>query len=267
MPGTEAPAKKVKRWWDKASHHPFWSTLIAGLLVAAIVGLVSQISASSHGGTTSGVLESRSSPLRAVFSSVGRELFAVAFPHDIGLPAASEQWPALHARGGIDVGRSDFLLTLSNRSRFPLTVTNIEAVVLRAEPPPTAWEGSAFSQGMEPLEGFNVTLDSESGGATAPAHSNRGGSYGPNGPSYFQSHDISLHPGEIYRATMTVLTDERRELLYHFVISVTSANKEFAVDTSPARITNWEYKRYAHQYWSLGGRCWVRASDVFPSCG
>jgi NPCBM/NEW2 domain len=60
MPEPNASSTKgIDHWWDEVSHHPFWSTLIAGivagLLVVAIVALVRSIWASSHSKHSLGV--------------------------------------------------------------------------------------------------------------------------------------------------------------------------------------------------------------------
>ncbi len=141
------------------------------------------------------------------------ELFDVAFDHDIGVPKVSEQWAALHARGGVDVNKTDFELTLANRSQLPLTVTNIEAEVLGSRPSPTAWEGYVFTQGGESIEKLTAILEDSSRGSATPLRSSEGSNPSSNGP-YFGSHIISLQPGEIYQAAITIFVGENitREL-------------------------------------------------------
>ena len=42
-----SPASPERRAWDSISHHPLWSAVIAGLIVAAIVGLVHTLGGNS----------------------------------------------------------------------------------------------------------------------------------------------------------------------------------------------------------------------------
>lgn len=258
---------RLGRWWDRVSHHPFWAALIAILVGAAIVAGFESVFSSGHAAGSTVV--SSTNPLRVAFQAVAPPDFEIAFPYDIGLPAASEQWAALHARGGIDIGQADFDVTLANRSQLPLTITNIEARILASEAAPTAWHGAVFTQGDEPIDTLVANLESASTGSTAPLHWAPGGIASLSGPLFFKSHDISLQPGEVHQTVITafVKASVAQELRYRFDISGNTANGSFSVRTPSFRITAFA-NAYAHSYWTLQlGHCWVVAtSGGFPRC-
>jgi hypothetical protein len=258
--GSSWPVKRLGSWWDTISHHPFWATLIAGLIVAVVARLLLSSGAPQHASASSSA--SRTPPLRVAAQQLPQEIFAIALAHNIGTPAASETWVALHARGGVSVVKSAFELTLADRSTVPLTVTNVEAVVVRSEPAPKAWEGLEFTQGGEGIEQFRAFLTSGASGSAVPvSQGDTEEGEGLNGPPYFRTHDVSLTPGQIYQAAVTIVnTVEDRELQYRFVVSGNTASGPFTVETRSFRITGWR-GHYAHRYWHVteGSRqCWMR---------
>ena len=68
-----------RRWWDKFTHHPIWAAVIAGLIVAGILGII------HHFGTSS----STTGPLRTAPSEGSSFLGSPAAPSpSLGSPAA-----------------------------------------------------------------------------------------------------------------------------------------------------------------------------------
>jgi hypothetical protein len=273
--------KGIAHWWDIISHHPMWAALIAALLAAAIIAHSGNVfSNSSPTSQPTDHPATSGHPLRVVFQPVASELFSIAFDHDIGVPKASEGWLALHARGGIDVGVSDFRLTLADQSGVPLTVTNIEAVVRRARPAPDKSLAYVYTQGAGTLEGFAVELGSEMENATALVH--RYGEQSPtNGPvgnvitetaPFFRNHTITLAPHEIYEAKLEVTTSHQNELEYDFVLSGNTSNHHIVYRTGYFRISGWGqgFSHYPNRYFTLPphpGNCWARVTKSFaPRC-
>jgi hypothetical protein len=266
--------EKVKRGWHIASHHRLVTAVISGLIVAFFVAhggsLFNSDSSTAHASISS---SSEASPLRVEFRPMASGLFDVAFDHDIGVPKVSEQWAALHARGGVDVNQTDFELTLANRSQLPLTVTDIEAEVLGSRPSPTTWEGYVFTQGGESIEKLTTTLGDDSRGSVTPLRSSEGSNPSSNGP-YFESHIISLQPGEIYQAAITIFVGEHmtRELQYRFDIAGNTASNGFSIHTPGSFRIAPRMASYAHKYWSLSENnlehCWVPVIPLkeLPRC-
>lgn len=134
----------VSRWWDGVSHHPLWAAVIATLIAAFVIARSGAVFTSSS--STASIRIQSSSPLlpaiagnralRVAFQPTEPPLYSVAFRRNIGKPPAAIQWRALHEKGGVDVGRSAFALTLTNRTKLPLTITNIFAEIIGAAPAP-----------------------------------------------------------------------------------------------------------------------------------
>ena len=217
--------------------------------------------------------DSGHSKIGAEFTQVPTGLFDIAFSTNIGIPSAirqpAEQWEQLHRRGGIDARRSQFHVTLTNPSDAPITVTNIEAEITKVAPPLTAWVGSVFSQGVELLGHFSVLLELQSVGDHVPLRVPEGGmSFAQSSnPSFFASHDISLHPGELYHAIVAVTTSSAYLYTYRFLISAETASRKFVVRTREFRITGESGSRPpAHSVLYLG-RCWVAEQPkTLPTC-
>jgi hypothetical protein len=260
--------EKVVRLWDKASNNQIVAATIAGVAVIAIVALYVDL---KGGGQKRVVIAAASSksPLRVEVQAKPLQFFDIAFDHDIGVPAANEGWASLHARGGVDNVKSFFELTLANRSTTPLTVTNIEAVVRKSRPAPIAWDGSQASQGGSGLEQFSAWLTSATPGTGVPVSQSGSGGTKLNGPPYFETNYISLRPGEIYQAAISIVsTVEGRELEYDFAISGNTAASPFTVTTSPSLLIT-RQPDYAHSYLHVSGRgngenCWMAET---PSLG
>jgi hypothetical protein len=251
----------VDRLWEKASNNQ----IVAGI-VATVVGalLVAHLLAGGDQKPLEIAAASSKSPLRVDVQSKPLPFFDVAFGHNIGMPAPNEGWASLRARGGVDNVNSLFELTLANRSATPLTVTNIEAVVLKSRPAPIAWDGFQFSQGSNGLAQFSAWLTSATPRTGVPVSQSGSGGAKLNGPPYFETHYISLRPGEIYQAAISITsTVEGRELEYDFVISGNTAASPFTVTTSPSLlITRRPIPYYTHRYLHLSGRgnaedCWM----------
>jgi hypothetical protein len=266
--------EKVKRGWHRVSHHRLLTAVISGLVVAFFVAHGGPLFNSDPSTVPASISSaSEASPLRVEFRPMASELFDVAFDHDIGVPKVSEQWAALHARGGVDVNSTDFELTLANRSQLPLTVTNIEAEVLGSRPSPIAWEGYVFTQGGEPIKKLTAILEDDSRGSTTPLRSSEGSNPSSNGP-YFESHIISLQPGEIYQAAITIYVGENitRELQYRFDIAGNTASNGFSIHTPGSFRIAPRMTSYVRKYWSLSENnlehCWVPVIPLkaLPSC-
>lgn len=261
----------IARWWDVISHHPFWATLIAGLIAGLLVAAIIAHSGGLFSDSTSHAASpaTNASPLRATFHPAATRLYAVAFDHDIGLPNASEQWQALHDRGGVDIGASAFHATLANRSAAPLTITNIEAVVRRIRLAPATSLALVYTQGAGALEDFAVALTDEQVGATAPFHQIGSGlTLDPaSAPLFFPSHNIALSSGEIYEAKVDVVAQVHRELEYDFTISGNTAGSGFTYHTGSFLIAGHPTITYPHEYWRVpypGHECWVLATPSAP---
>lgn len=252
------------RLWEKASNNPIVAGIVAGT-VATVIGTLAVVYLTGGGQKRLEIAAASSkSPLRVDVQPKPLQFFDIAFDHNIGVPAPSESWASLHKRGGIDNVASRFELALANRSPAPLTVTNIEAVVLKSWPAPSAWDGSQFSQGGEGLAQFSAWLTSATPRTGVPLSQGDSGGTKLNGPPYFETHYISLQPGEIYQAAISIIsTVDDRELEYGFVISGNTAASPFTVTTTPKLlITRRSGPSYAHSYLHISGRdnaedCWI----------
>lgn len=262
---------RLGQWWDTVSHNQLWAGAIAGVIATlvstGILTLTGTIfNASPHHAAQVRPIAllrpvGRAAPLRVEFLQEARGLFDIAFYRDIGIPTPSEEWRALHDHGGIDVGISQFKLTLTNPFQSPATVTNIEAEVLTSEAPPTAWHGAVYSQGSEPIESFVVNFASDTPGNRTPLHKTE--NYNPIGRPFFATHDISLRPGEVYQAVVLVYVDTTRALRYRFVISGNTARSGFSIDTPGFFEIAPSNTIYTHNYWSLG-QCWIKVYTLGP---
>lgn len=263
----------IARWWDTISHHPLWAAVIAALLTAAIVAHSGGV---FGGGTsdaptvvhTSRPAAGKTPPLRAIFQPVSPPIYEVAFDKPIALPKSSEQWESLHDRGGIDVGYSNFRLTLASQSGFPLTITNIEAVVYGSQSLPNNTLATLYTQGAVLLKEFGVELTSGATGATSPLHrveKNETPTTSPAiAPVFFQKHDITLAPGEISEAKLEVIASVNEVLEYGFLVTGNSAHGGFSYRLTPHfKIASYDQtsSKFEHAYWELspplGGPCWV----------
>lgn len=265
----------VGQVWEKASNNQIVAGTLGGTF-ATVLGALVVVHLMGGGQKRLEILAASSkSPLRVDVQSEPPRFFDIAFDHNIGVPAPSEGWASLHKRGGIDNVSSLFELTLANRSPTPLTVTNIEAVVLKSWPAPSAWEGAQASQGGNGLAQFSAWLTSATPRTGVPLSQSGSGGAKLNGPPYFETHYISLRPGEIYQADITILsTVEGRELEYGFVISGNTAANPFTVTSTPKLlITRRLVPSYAHRYLHISGRttaedCWIveTPSLGIPTC-
>jgi hypothetical protein len=261
------------RWWDTISHHPLWAALIAALLaggIAAHSGGVFDGGASNAQsvGHSPHKTQSQARPLRATFVQVAPVIYEIAFNRPISLPKSTEEWGSLHSRGGVDVGESNFRLTLANQTDSPLTVTGIQAVVYRSQSPPTTTLASVYTQGAALLEEFGVELTSAAVGATAQFHKQERGEIqtmaASIAPLFFRRHDITLASGEIYEAKVQVSARVNDELEYGFVVMGNTARSGFSYHLTPHfKIASYgqELAKFQHSYlWlpqPLGGPCWI----------
>jgi hypothetical protein len=200
----------------------------------------------------------------------------VAFPTDIGLPSAGTQWAQLHARGGIDLRQTDARLTLSNPSRSSMTITDIRPQIVDATKAPAASIAFASLQGETELRRFVTELDSQAIGSTAPllaVPAHRAG-FPAGAPPWFERHYITLAPGEIYEAKVSVITGLPVAAHFRFVISGNSPKGAFTVRThSPLVVSGlgWDQDfkaHYAHRYvfdYCQDNR-WTDATHTTPKC-
>jgi hypothetical protein len=192
-------------------------------------------------------------PLRAAFTQTPPADFEVAFRYDIGTPAQSVGWDVLHARGAVDVLDSEFRFTLANRSATPLSISDLHAQVLGPVSAPTNTEASVYVQGDVPVESFLVRLYDAAPGSSARFYrTNHLGD--PQRTPFFQTHSISLKPGEIYQGAVSVKTFLTGAVRYRFVLSGQTPTASFltvipGVFVISGRTHDWS--SYAHHYWNL----------------
>jgi hypothetical protein len=210
--------------------------------------------------------------LRVALEPTEPTFYSIAFRSNIGKPAEGVGWPQLHEKGGVDVSLSTFALTLTNRSRLPLTVTNVVAEIISASSPPTGWIGGRYPQGAANLDQYRVFLESAAPGSQAVFHwtGSSNGAYSVGGP-FFATHQITLKPGEIYDAAVNVQADIERELRYRFIVSGNTASESFTIPISPKggyRISGQVTELNPNDY-TLVGTCWAQSEEYganIPSC-
>jgi hypothetical protein len=172
-------------------------------------------------------------PLRIAVARVQPVLLSLAFPTDIGVPTDGTGWKQLLDRGAVDVSDSLLRLTLANRSSQPLTVTDIHLELLGSATPPRGAYLYTYTQGDETLGAFAAQFLSKRRGSIAKLYRADGGAPGweldPPQEPFFNGHFISLAPGEIYHAKLTVMTQLPAMLRYRLAISGSTANGEFAI--------------------------------------
>jgi hypothetical protein len=162
-------------------------------------------------------------------------VYHVAFDHDIGLPSERTRYLDLLAKGGSDVAHSVQHLTLANRSDKPLTITDVEVEVVGVKPPLRAALAYVFTQGDTGYSQFAAQLDQATVGAKADLYDVLGNVPGynadPPGKPVFSQRYVSLKPGEIYEAEVTVsVPNTSTNLLeYRFVVSGSTADKPYTV--------------------------------------
>jgi hypothetical protein len=280
--------RRLARWWDAVSHHPLWAALIAALLAGGIAAHSDGVfggdsTPDTHGATRKPTdTKSQAHPLRVAFDQVAPVIYSVAFSSPTGLPSQSEEWASLHRRGAVDVGQSNFRLTLANQTSAPLTVTNIEAVVYGSKSAPTGTVASVFTQGSGTLEEFSVELASNAKGATAQFHRQEPTELPTESPSiapaFFHSHYIRVPPHDIYEAAVSVITTVYGQVEYSFVVTGATASSGFSYHLAPRfAIARYESQsEFARSYWwlpktSSGGPCWIAqyapSDGQQPRCG
>lgn len=174
-----------------------------------------------------------SAPLRIAIASIEPALTSLAFPVDIGLPGDGIGWSQLRHSGGVDVYSSQLRVTLANRSRSPLTITDVHLELIASSAPPRGAYFYTFTQGDENLEPFVAELSSTKPGAVSKLYRiEQGGPWSGEGTpkaSFFDRHFISLAPGEIYEAKLSVTTQIPRLLEYRLTVAGSTAAGEFLV--------------------------------------
>lgn len=186
-------------------------------------------------------------------------MFLVAFQRDVGKPAEGTGWRQLHEQGGVDVSASTFALTLTNRTQLPLAVTNIVAEVIASEPAPSGWLGGMFSQGVGNLDHYVASLESEASGDQAVFRLSEQSNGTYKSSPFFATRQITLKPGEIYDASVSIKTHIARELRYRFLVSGNTASESFTLDVSPKggyRLSGEREQKYAHTYGMSVAGCW-----------
>jgi hypothetical protein len=245
----------------EAAAHPFPLYVVGGglLLLSLVVGFQPW-----HAALV------RRSPLRVTFAPTAQALYNVAFRHDIGLPAPTVGWAALHARAGTDVHYSTFRFTFANRSGVPLLITDVHVQILGRVSPPTGSVAAVYTQGDEQLKGFHVQLDNPTPGSTAAFHRVRPAGQSFEATPFFQANDISLQPGELYQGTVTVETEVDTALRYRFVVLGQTPSASFSTSIPgvfeiSGRLA-YSWSSYDHYYWNLdecqerGGHPWIKVS-------
>jgi hypothetical protein len=221
-----------QRWAD--AFGPKWvAGIVSALVVSALIAVATGPLAGSAGNTAR--------PLRATIvpiAPVEPEPFELAFFHDIGLPRESERWQDLVKRGGVVVGDALFRVTLANRSKTPLTIREIYGEVVRSEPAPRASSAFFPSQGGGRLSEFGTAIRRTVPGSRFELHKvvDDVDSASP----YFERNYISLKPGEVYEAKISVRPEFSTPTMvtYRFIISGSTAERSFVVkDGATARVS------------------------------
>jgi hypothetical protein len=188
-------------------------------------------------------------PLRVTASAQDPGFFRVAFFEDPGVPAEDAGWRDLIARGGVDIGTSVVRLTLANRSRRPLTISDIHLQVVGSSASPAGASAAVFTQGDNGLKEFDALLEDASEGSVAKLY--RGSlptaDVDPPPTPFFASNYISLKPGEIYEALVTVVTHVPQLIRYRFAIAGSTPDGPFETAVRPLRITG-GHDRFEHTY-------------------
>jgi hypothetical protein len=227
----------------------------------------STVNCSSTGPTASG-------GLRVSLTQTALQLYDVAFARDIGVPPDGTAWQTLHDEGGTDVYNSTTRMMLTNRSSKPMSITDIHVEIVGTETPARVSEASVYTQGDMPLKQFAVPIKGDQAGATAPFyHVNENGTptyqTEPPDPPFFQDHTISLGPGEIYNAGITVqtLVDDAQTIDYRFVIKGSTADQPFQRTTKVQQVSSFtgggDGPRYEHTY-ILGYLKWAKGMGWCP---
>lgn len=213
--------------------------------------------------------------LRATIVLADPGVFHLAFSKDVGLPPENTGWQELHDEGGVDVHTALFKATLANRSEKPVTVRDIHTELVRSDPPPTGSLAYIYAQGDGPVSQFAARITSAAPKSRAELFKLGDGPPGwandPPDPPFFREHFISLRPGEIYEATITVQTElsEPRMVSFHFVISGSTPERGFTItDHGSYRLSGLvddrlESPRYDHYY--VDGYLAHAASSTCPS--
>jgi hypothetical protein len=126
--------------------------------------------ASRNGVTTVGgseAIASGDAGLQFAMRPVPRDLFRIAFQKPIGLPRSNETSADLRERGGVEVGRSNYRMILSNTGSEPVTVVSVRLEVLGSEPRPEGALAYKFTQGAEGLAQLGAMISRTRPGTVA----------------------------------------------------------------------------------------------------
>lgn len=163
-------------------------------------------------------------PLRIAIEPQDPGIFQVALPTAIDTPPDGVGWRELIDQGAIDVSQSVLAVTLANRSDRPLTIRDVHVEVVGSDPPPRAAVAFQFTQGDAGLRRLTAELTSGRPGSVAALFDTDAwltarseGTADP--PPFFADHYVSLLPGEIYEASVTVKTDVEQAISYRLVVS------------------------------------------------
>ncbi len=166
-------------------------------------------------------------------------VYDVAFRGDLPRPHARPSWRSLIAAGGVDVGTTLLRMTLANRSRQPLTITDVRPQVVSAGPAPRETLVRVGSQGGDPLDRFHGSFDSAAPGSVALLFGPDEGDGTTLPRPYFETHYIALRPGEIYEAVLRVGSAPGAAVRFRMAIRGSTPDRSFSLlDTTTFQVAD-----------------------------
>jgi hypothetical protein len=174
--------------------------------------------------------------LQFAMRPVPRDIFRIAFQKPIGLPRPNETSADLWERGGVEVGRSNYRMILSNTSSEPVTVVSVRLEVLGSKPRPEGALAYKFTQGAEGLAQLGAMISQTRPGTVAHLYDSSRGIPSPlqrkTTPPYFETTFVHLEPGEVYPGSVSVQAEPQRLVHFRFIAEGSSARHHF-VERSP----------------------------------
>jgi len=229
--GRTGGSARVQRW--RAAFDPKWfAGIVSALVITAFAGLWASLQPESEeskvadGGAADVQDASAERPLRVAVTRTDPQDFKLAFRRDIGLPSETTGWKELVKRGGLDVGSALLRLTLANRSRAPLAIRDIRLEITRVDPAPRGSLAFVHTQGSGSVAQYAARIEDPTPNSTVRLYR----TMDPPDEPYFDEKYISLEPGEIYEAKVTLsIAPSTRAVRYRIVISGSTPTREFVV--------------------------------------
>jgi hypothetical protein len=198
---------------------------VAGTALVGATLVIALTAGDSHAGSPRARIAV--APLRYRFTHMPVHFFRFEFDRDIGLPSETTDWRRLLHEGGVEVGVSAYRLTLANRSSTPLTITDIRPEVTASRRVASGSVAYRQSQESVPLTHFEVWLSSARTGSSGHLRDLTVATIKPR--AYFRDHYISLAPGELYEATIRVVTTVQAQLTYRWVLDGSTPRGDFTI--------------------------------------